>query len=950
MGEPDARVEVLGPLRLVVDGAAVEVPGPKRRAVLALLALAEGRTVTVDHLVDALWPAEPPHAARQALHTHVSRLRAGLGPAAARLQTRHDGYRLDLDVDLAQARRLLTSARNGGEALPLLRRAHALWRGPVLADLTDVRPIATAVEGCARLHREVTDALVAAALDAGGAADVVGLAAAAHAADPLREQAVLHLMRALAATGQAAEALRVGRDFRRTLADETGLDPGPALGALEREIASGATGAAPPRPRPTSPLFGREAAVGALHRLLANERMVTVVGAGGVGKTRVALEVAGRSDAATVLLLAPVTDPAALPHALAEALGLDVVRGDVLAACVAVLGDRAALLVIDNCEHLREAVRATVEVILTACPQLSVLATSREPVGAAVEYAYRLPPLALPEAEPDPSGVPSVAVFLDRARRVRPGLAPDLRVVADIVRRLDGLPLAIELAAGRLSTFSLTDLATRLDRALDLLGDRAGAEARHRTLRATVEWSYDLLGRDEQRLFRYLAVFPDGVDLDTAERLATDLGVADDPGTALSRLVDASMVDADFTAGTRYRMLETLRAFGIDRLGAAGEDDAAARYLIGWAVRLTASIGERIVTDAEPEADAALRRELANLRAAWRLARGRGAVDDAAAMLVALFDAVAYRDLLEIRGWADELARVFLEDPALTQHPRATAVLGVAAEAAYHGGDHPAAERLARSGLERIADPAAAWYCLAPLAVAALARGAFDDAIEHALGTAPLRAAEGPVIAALAAAYAGDLDRARDLHERGHPHAASPTMRSWSAYVAAEIASAAGRPGDAERQYREAIELARRSGATFLVGVATVGLLAVLGTSGRVEDALRGYADVIGYFARTGNWTHLWTTLRNLAALLRRIGDDRAAAALDLAADHAPEAPAVQAGAAADRSGAQPPTAEEEEARTEHHRPAPAADAPWPTRAEALAVAREAIARRLSRR
>ena len=161
---------------------------------------------------------------------------------------------------------------------------------------------------------------------------------------------------------------------------------------------------------------------------------------------------------------------------------------------------------------------------------------------------------------------------------------------------------------------------------------------------------------------------------------------------------------------------------------------------------------------------------------------------------------------------------------------------------------------------------------------------------------------------------------------------------------------AAGHLEEAEAQYREAVELARRSGATFLVGVATVGLLAVLGTSGRVEDALRGYADVIGYFARTGNWTHLWTTLRNLAALLRRIGDDRAAAALDLAADHAPEAPAVQAGAAADRSGTQPPTAAEEEARTEHRRPAPAADAPWPTRAEVLTHAQEAIARRLSRR
>jgi predicted ATPase len=501
MDEPDARVELLGPLRLVVGGDAVEVPGPKRRAVLALLALAEGRTVTVDQLVDALWPTEPPHAARQALHTHISRLRAGLGPVAAGLQTRQDGYRLHLDVDVAQARRLLSVARNGGEALTLLRQAHALWRGPVLADLVDVTPIATAVEGCARLHREVTDALITAAVDAGRADDVDGLSAAAHAADPLREQAVLLRMRVLAACGQAAEALRVGRDFRRRLADETGLDAGPALGALERDIAGGAAGPTPdrvpPPTRPTTRLFGREAQVAALHRLLASERMVTVVGPGGVGKTRVALEVAGQSDAATVLLLAPVTDPLALPHALAAALRLDVVRGDVLAACVAVLGDRAGLLVVDNCEHLLDAVRTTVEMILTACPQLSVLATSREPVGAAVEYAYRLPPLALPATGPDPSGVPSVAVFVDRARRVRPGPAPtpaDLRIVADIVRRLDGLPLAIELAAGRLSTFSLADLAARLDRALDLLGDRASAEARHRTLRASVEGSSDLFG------------------------------------------------------------------------------------------------------------------------------------------------------------------------------------------------------------------------------------------------------------------------------------------------------------------------------------------------------------------------------------------------------------------------------------------------------------------------
>ena len=547
-------MEVLGPLRVVVDGAPVEVPGPKRRAVLALLALAEGRTVSVDRLVDALWPAEMPDSGRQALHTHVSRLRTHLGPAASRLQTRHDGYRLDLaadELDLAQARTLLATARAApADALAVLQEAHGLWRGPVLADLTDVEPIAVAVAGCAQLHREVTDALISCAVDAGRAGDVVALAAAAHADDPLREPAVLLLMRALAATGQAPEALRIGREYRRRLADETGLDPSPALAERERDIAGGGATGPADRARPTTRLIGREAQVAALHRLLGAERWVTIVGAGGVGKTRVALEVAQRSEAPIVLLLAPVTDPAAIPHALASALNLQVVQGDVLAACVALLGERPGLLVVDNCEHLLDAARETVTALLSACPRLSVLATSREPLGPPAEYTFRLATLPLPEPDAeDPARAPSVAVFLDRARRVRPGPPPtpaELRLVADIVRRLDGLPLAIELAAGRLSGLSLVDLHRRLDRALDLLGGRTGGGARHRTLRATVEWSYQLLDEDERRLFRYLSVFVDGIALDDAERLATDLGLAGDPGTVLSRLVDTSMLDAEF--------------------------------------------------------------------------------------------------------------------------------------------------------------------------------------------------------------------------------------------------------------------------------------------------------------------------------------------------------------------------------------------------------------------
>lgn len=263
---------------------------------------------------------------------------------------------------------------------------------------------------------------------------------------------------------------------------------------------------------------------------------------------------------------------------MAAALGLSEIRGDVVSACLTVLGGSQQLLVLDNCEHLLEGVRELVVTVLDACPELGVLATSREPLGLPTECPYRLAPLRVPRV--DPAGEngerglehnPAVAVFLDRAARIRPGLAPgppDLRVIADIVRRLDGIPLAIELAAGRMSTFSLADLSARLDRALDLLGDgRPRSDARHRTLRSTVQWSYDLLDERERELFRHLAAFPDGVGLAAAEYVAADLGLGGEPGSALARLVDASLLNADFeNAGSqgppRYRMLETIRAFG----------------------------------------------------------------------------------------------------------------------------------------------------------------------------------------------------------------------------------------------------------------------------------------------------------------------------------------------------------------------------------------------------
>jgi predicted ATPase/DNA-binding SARP family transcriptional activator len=963
---PTVRVDVLGPLRLVVDGAPVEVRGPKRRAVLALLALAGGRAVSTDQLVDALWPSAPPESGRAALHSHVSRLRGHLGPGAARLVTVDSGYRLVLgadELDVARARALLTDARATAKRDPAaasaqLREARALWRGPVFADLSEVASLATAAVGFERLRREVTDLLIGCAIDAGQVDGVVELAADALGADPLREPAVLQLMRALAMTGQAPLALRTGRDYRQRLAAEAGLDPSAALAELERGIAGGTID--PPnaartptgsRARhvsraagPGTRLIGRGAQLAAVHRLLATERLVTVVGPGGVGKTSLALEFARRADAATVLL-APVTDPAGIPHALTAALGLREVRGNVLSACVAILGDRPTLLVIDNCEHLLEAVSELVGVVMNACPNLTVLATSRQPLGLAPECPFRLAPLPLPGPEPlrdinagTLQRIPSVAVFLERAARVRPGFAPGpegLCLVADIVRRLDGIPLAIELAAGRLSTFSLTDLAQRLDRALDILGTGpATSGSRHRTLRSTLEWSYQLLTSDQQRLFRHLSMFTDGVDLTAAEEVAAEMGLAADPGSALAHLVEASMIDATFEDRTRYRMLETIRAFGLDRLAAAGEDGAAAQRFLRWAVELAAWIDSAQTTEREPEADAVLRRELPNLRSAWRLARQQRLLDDAAALVLALSEVCAWRDLTEPWDWTEELA----SDPSQADHPHAAAVLGSAANVAYMRGDYTRAERLARAGLERATDAGGALRCLSALALADLSRGAYGDVVEHALAAAALttRSSENLGIAALAATYAGDLDQARELNSRMVAAAVSPTLCAFGAYVDGEIANAAGRAHRADEHYARAIDLAHSSGATFVIGIASVGRLTVKANAGRVDDALRGYRDLIDYWHRSGNWTQQWVTLRNLAQLLRRLGDNQPAALLDAAAEQAPDAPATNV-------PADPPAAVAASTR-----PRVPPRPPTVSRARALETARQAIHDRLT--
>jgi predicted ATPase/DNA-binding SARP family transcriptional activator len=953
-GAASVTVGVLGLLRLEVNGTVVEVPGVMRRAVLALLALAGPEGRSHDSLVDALWPDEPPSAARNALQSHVSRLRRHLGPAAGRLTNTAAGYRLHLEpdeCDATAALALLDEARARVDDDPegarvRLVRALDHWRGPALADLREFAPLAAWARSLTERWLEAGDLAVTCALRTGDIHTAVSVAAAAASADPLREASAINLVRALAADGRHAEALRTANAFRKRLAEETGLDPSAALAAVEREVldsdglsATESVASVPRAPTPT--LIGRQRELAGLGRLLESERLVTLVGPGGVGKTSLALAAAhraGDTHQVAVVALAPVSDPESVPSVVAQALGLRSGDHELLDRCALRLAAGRHLLVVDNCEHLRDAAADTVEYLLDRCAGLTVLATSRERLAVPAEQVCPLDPLGLPGVDgEDEMEAAAVTMFLERARRARPGWVPDeqeLASIAKIVRRVDGLPLAIELAAGRLSTMGVGELESRLDRVLDILAvpgrsaHRSAAERRHRTLRSAIEWSYDLLSPDEQRLFRHMALTPDGCSLSAVEELAAWLELGRDPASHLAALVDTSMVVAshgDGGADTRYRMLDSLRTFGTDRLAAEGEEAAATERFVAHTVSMAASIRADLAVD-EIAADRQLRVEFGNLRAAWHLVRQRGDLDSAVAILSDLYLLAMWRDLVEIWAWAAEL----VEDPALSAHPGAARTLAIAAEGAwYSAGDLDAAARLAARA-EQVLRPGGpdASFVQVAMGDVQLLQGRFDEAERCFLAaTADAgRAAEAFVLASMAAAYGGRPAQAADHLARADPLPMSTTIDGFARYMRGELQRLDEQWIDALDSFAESRRVADLTGATFLESITAVSTVSVHAAAGHVRDALAGYLDLIDYWERTGGWTQQWTTLRNLADLLDQLGDGAEAAALRRAADAAPEAAAV---------GSVPAP-----------RPEPVEP---PDRAQSLVLARTAIHRRLDR-
>ncbi|MFI6500778.1 BTAD domain-containing putative transcriptional regulator [Nonomuraea typhae] len=595
------RISILGPLEVEYDGVPVPVGGARVRALLALLALEAGQVVTAERLIDALWPEQPPANAANALQTLVKRLRTALRPHLD-VAGRSGGYLLPLPRLSVDVHAFTAAVRDGNPA-----EALAMWRGPALADLLTVPHLAAVATGLEEERLLAVEAHAEAVLDR-GAGDLAALAAALSAeaaAHPLRERLAALAMRSLAAAGRQADALTLFERVRAALAGELGVDPGPGLRAAHLTVLKGETPVRPAvrargnvRP-PLTGFVGRDAELARLLTLLGEVRLATIAGPGGAGKTRLATEAALRSGdllggESWMVELAPVADPADVPGALLDALGLrDDLPGIALPGeepgrggpaegpvqrVAERLGRGPALIVLDNCEHLVEAAAWLAERLLAACPGLRVLATSREPLNLPGEHVLPLPPLALPPEGVDAAGAagyPAVRLLVERAVAARPSFRLDEGNAADVAavcRRLDGMPLAIELAAARLRTMTVRQLAERLDDRFRLLtGGSRTALPRQQTLRALVEWSWDLLTGEERALAGRLAVFAGGATLEAVE------AVCGGAAGVLGALADKSLVQLGDDG--RYRMLETIRAYALERLAEAGEVEEYRRRL-----------------------------------------------------------------------------------------------------------------------------------------------------------------------------------------------------------------------------------------------------------------------------------------------------------------------------------------------------------------------------------
>lgn len=671
------RVTLLGAFRVSRGGAAVPVAGTRLQALVARLALAGGRTVEPGVLVDAIWAEDPLANPAHALQALVSRLRRALGSADAVTQAA-GGYQLVVDPEDVDALRLEVLAATGRDRLrtgdpvaaaAALGEALDLWgTRPGIEPAAVAAVAAAAATRLAHVSVEVVADLAEAELSLGRPEAAAARLTALLTEHPVHERAAALLMDALAVQGRQADALASYERVREALAEVLGTGPGSAL--RERHLrllrderpAERAKQLSPSTlSAPLTSFVGRDDDLARIGALLATGRLVTVLGPGGAGKTRLALEAARRHrgeypDGVWMIDLAAVTEPAEVGSAVLAGIGLRggamfearmrvEGRGDGadLDVLVDELGGRESLLLVDNCEHLVDAVAHLVAALLSRCAGLRVLATSREPLAVDGEALVPLGPLTLPEPDAEVEQArrtASVRLFTERAAAVRPGFDVGETNLADtmkVVRGLDGLPLALELAAARLRTLALPDLAAGLSDRFRLLatGSRT-ALPRHRTLRAVITWSWDLLGADARTVAERISVLPGGVTRESAAAVCTGTAVpAAEIPELLADLVDRSLLRLASDGG-RYRMLETIREYGLEKLTSQDALTGVRDLAAGHFAELVEHHDPLLRGPRQLDALRVLRAEYDNVLAALRHLLDTGDADGAIALAVNL--------------------------------------------------------------------------------------------------------------------------------------------------------------------------------------------------------------------------------------------------------------------------------------------------------------------------
>ncbi len=608
------RFGLLGPTVIVGEEGDIPVRGVLRRRLLIRLLLSTNLPVSPDRLREDLWDGLAPPSAESTLKSHISLLRRALG--AERLIHRDGGYVLtvapdEFDVTLFEqdASRGLSLLRAGDidRAGDVLAAALAHWRGPAIADAADApwaQPEAVRLD---EFRAVVMEGWLEARLALGQANEIIADAEIAVAEHPLREGPWASLITALYRCGRQADALRSYQRLRQVLAEELGINPSPQLVALEAAILRQDPAIAPPLrpghraadrrtnnlPRELTSFIPRPTELADITGLLEKSALVTLTGAGGTGKTRLALRAAWQAvdsyDQVWLCELAPLQSSAQLAPDLAASMGCaEQPEVDLLRTVEDHLADGRSLVVIDNCEHLLGPVAALVTRLLRSVSSLRILTTSRAPLGVEGEVTYRVPSLAIPDEDvilpvDDLLAYESVTLFAERAASHRPGyqLGPDdCRAATTICVRLDGIPLALELAAARTRSMSINDIADRLDDCFEILsGGPRAASARQQTLKACIDWSYDLLTPEARLALVRLAVFVGGFDLPAAELVLTTEGSASSIVDMVSSLADQSLLQVDPNGqSARYQMLETVRQYGLARLSELGaEQEAEAR-------------------------------------------------------------------------------------------------------------------------------------------------------------------------------------------------------------------------------------------------------------------------------------------------------------------------------------------------------------------------------------